>query len=243
MLVLEKTASTAMARTPFLEYRNLIVENLGENEVQILTTYHDLSGKMIAEGAVWDKVDPKGMLIYESLQPRIKKRLFGLIKQEVFDIGFIHFKTESGTSKIRLTAYNGHIGKVRGRILLGSTTKDTSDVETVAHATETSLVKVEGRGRMLRLQVFAESRGNDVRIHIYVDGTHVDMFTNNAYDLNVLTEKPHCVIDDPANSRTHFIINIPYPFQSSIEVKAFQGTGGNVDYQVPRLLCEVESEL
>lgn len=112
MLILEKTASTTKQVTPYLEYESLIIENLSDTAVKVQTSFLDLRGQMVNDGAVVDTLEAYGVLQYSQVMTR-KKRFWGFSNEVVSEIGMVGFWTTSGTADIRFKAFNGAAQKAR----------------------------------------------------------------------------------------------------------------------------------
>lgn len=110
---------------------------------------------------------------------------------------------------------------------------------TVPNLTLTFLLALYGIGRLLRLHVYSNSVSLTQYLYIYVDGVYIDSFVNGLEHTVPLNEYPTKVLVDAANTRTHWVVNIPYPFKRSIALYAYQGSGGNVTFRVERMVCEV----
>ena len=138
MLILEKTATTSVQHTPYLEYESLIIENLSDTTVNVLANFLDLRGQMVTDGAVVDKLEAYGVLEYSNVVTR-KKRFWGLMEDVVHEIGIIQFWTDSGTANLRFKAFNGMAVKQRQWTSLQQKTLAGED-DTAVSTTSTSYV-------------------------------------------------------------------------------------------------------
>lgn len=161
MLILEKTATSTRQVTPYLEYENVIVENIGGYPVKILAYFHDLRKKMIDAGAVEDTVEPYGQNVYEGMKPRVRTRFFGLIKTEIREVGYVSFISPDGDSAIRIKAYNGHAVSVRGGASIRAEWYDRNAVsiadyfqaDTAPHAVTTRVTYTCPSGKIALIEI------------------------------------------------------------------------------------------
>jgi hypothetical protein len=138
--------------------------------------------------------------------------------------GSVNIGTVTGT--VNITGTSTEIG------LVGGTVASESSVS-VPNNTLTTIITINGSGRVLSLTVVCNSTTTTGQINILIDGNSVDSFgdTGSTNQFNPVIVTTFAAFATQ-NSYRSFQAFIPYQFLSSFKISIFQSSGGSIEYTV-----------